>query len=46
MSDDKGNGAGRRDGEAKMMMATSTPLLSVAVHGMEATGMVKMGRTQ
>jgi hypothetical protein len=25
-SDDRGNGAGTRDGKAKMMMATSTPL--------------------
>ena len=45
-SDDRGNGAGTRDGEAKTMMATSTPPPRAAVRGVETAGMAKTERTQ
>ena len=45
-SDDRGNGAGTKDGKAKMTMATSTPLPQAAVHRVETTGTAKTGRMQ
>ena len=45
-SDNRGNGAGTRDGEAKATMATSTPPPRAAVCGVETTGTAKMGRMQ
>ena len=45
-SDDRGNGAGTRDCEAKTTTATSTPPPRAAVRGVETTGTAKTGRTQ
>ena len=45
-SDNRGNGAGTRNGEAKMPMATSTPSPRAAVRGVETTGTAKTGKTQ
>src|ERR1700676_1151743 len=45
-SDDRGNGAGARDGEAKTTMAFSTPPLRAAVRGVETACTAKTGRTQ
>ena len=45
-SDDRGNGARTRNGEAKTTMATSTPPLRAAVRGVETAGTAKTGSMQ
>lgn len=45
-SDNRGNGAGTRDGEAKTTTATSSPPPRAAVRGVETAGTAKTGRTQ